>query len=203
MSVTDKRAALELHRLGRRDRDWIVGRLPADERDRVLPLLAELDGMDVRFDLDDSLALPARRADEPSPATGAGAAQSAAERLRATSPAAMARMLADEPAWLVRAVLAIEAWPWAAPVRAALPQPAPAPSGASAPTDRAPPEAFTRTLLETLAARLQAQPGTPPATLLNGPLGSALNGHHNGHRHPAVENGAWGRLWPRLQRWLR
>jgi len=196
MSNGDKRAALELHALGPQDREWVLGRLPAADRSRVLPLLAELDAMEIRFDLEGAgLAAaghPATRAESPAAPTGAASSPSAQSIIRDASAADVLRILSEEPAWLVRAVFALDAWPWLAPVQRALAGdglrwPSPAPRGAPSL-----PPGLSAALLGLLAARLRS-----PAGALRG------NGHHDGGRRVFHGGSAWSRVWPRVRQWLQ
>src|SRR4051794_22596597 len=67
MSDGDRRAALEMHALGKHDREWILGRLEGPERARIEPLLSELDALGIRFDGD-----PADLPDQPAAPAFAG-----------------------------------------------------------------------------------------------------------------------------------
>ena len=122
--IADRQAALELHRLGRDDRNWILGRLESDERARVARLLEELDAMDIRIDMHDAVLADARAATERSPLLNGHANGSEAPPLQAllrrAAPARVATALADEPSWFVAAFLASGDWPWAGEVRALL-----------------------------------------------------------------------------------
>lgn len=211
MSATDKRAALELHNLAPRDREWVLGRLPDAERARLAPLLAELDGMHIRFDLD-SAALPLAAVSEspeaPAPASGGRSPQ---QEIRAAAAKDVARVLAAEPAWLVRAVLTVEAWPWLAPVCAALQQQgvlrqqAPRLSGA-VPL----PAAQAAALLALLAERLRDAAaahglnghGGHMSGRVNGKVSGRVNGHANGHAGALAGGSGWGRVWPKVRQWL-
>ena len=97
-----RQSALLLHGLAKADQRWILSQLPDADRLIVAQHLAELK----------ELGIPA------DPALGAQArsarAHAAAGPLHAASGAAMARLLADEPLWLVRQVLALAEWPWRA-----------------------------------------------------------------------------------------
>src|SRR4051794_1832476 len=64
MSVGDKRAALELHKMNPQDREWVLGRLGSAERARVAPLLAELQAMNVRFDIGSDAGVASAHAKE-------------------------------------------------------------------------------------------------------------------------------------------
>lgn len=202
MSATDKRAALELHNLAPQDREWVLGRLPDAERARLAPLLAELDGMDIRFDLDSAALPPAESSEVPAPAHGGRSAQL---EIRAAAAADVVRVLAGEPAWLVRAVLALEAWPWLALVRTALQQQgvlrqqAPRLSGAATL-----PSAQAAALLALLAERLRDAAAAHGVNGHGGPLSGRVNGRGNGHAggHVLAGGSGWSRVWPRVRQWL-
>jgi len=192
MSTAERRAALEIHGLSADDREWILGRLLPAQRDRIRPLLAELDGMNTRFELA-SLAIPRR--DDPATDADSNAEQapdrSAHSMVRRAPAADVLRCLADEPQWLVSAVLALDAWPWSAPVREALGGKDVA-SGEPSIGRGEPPPALAAALVSLLAERL---PGPAAAPRPNG----RLNGHHG-----AVDGiGLWGRFWPRARQWFR
>ena len=83
-SMGMRRAALALHALGASDRRWLLERLDAGQRERLQPLLAELDALGVRFDPADIDALSVPPA-EPEPVDWSSA-------------------LPDEPAWIIAAL---------------------------------------------------------------------------------------------------
>src|SRR5262245_31876099 len=120
MSISEKRAALELHNLSSRDREWVLRRLAPVEQARVKPLLAELEAMNIRFDIDGydkpQAGLPNNGVNIMSPPP------STRSLLRGASAGDVIRVLSDEPRWLVDTVLAIEPWRWGAAVRHALAQ---------------------------------------------------------------------------------
>ncbi len=96
-----RKAALCLHAMPPRDREWLLSQLPSRERARLVPLLSELE----------SLGLPPDRAllEE---AVGPQPTPAAEQVLRAADPNALAAVLRDEPAHLVGILLRIEEWPW-------------------------------------------------------------------------------------------
>lgn len=211
MSVQERRAALELHRLGPADRGWVLGRLTAAEQARLRPLLAELDAMGVRFDdLPDELSdglpdeLPDTRAEDlpggsASPASPRASPQAwprAALRaaLRAADPTAVAAVLATEPAWLVRHIFAADTWPWQETVRRAMARGhalAPEIAGTSIGGPGLAPAA-TEALLRLVAERVLPPPGAGPAAGTNAVR--PTNGNGGGV--------AWQRLWTRARQWL-
>jgi hypothetical protein len=95
-----RQSALLLHGLNKADQHWILARLADDDRRIVGHHLAELK----------ELGIPA---DPGIAAQASGArAHAAAGPLHAASGEAMFQLLADEPVWLVRHVLALADWPW-------------------------------------------------------------------------------------------
>jgi hypothetical protein len=193
MSVADKRAALELQGLNAHDREWVLARLPSAEQARVRPLLAELDQLDVRFDIGtvaDSLRDGSSNGAAPVAAPAMAAKGEPRSAIREASSGNIVELLEDEPAWVVDAVLALDDWPWSAEVGTALAQRgirrSQSPGRDSAPL----PPALSSALLALVAERLRGMNGQP----------------RNGHaalRGDAV-NGirVWHRVWPRVKQWL-
>lgn len=103
-----RQSALLLHGLGTTDQRWILERLDQSDRQTLEAHLDELK----------SLGIPA----EPALAAAASAPRGAGARARLMeAPAArMVQLLADEPVWLVRHLLALGDWPWRADYLAAL-----------------------------------------------------------------------------------
>jgi hypothetical protein len=101
MSDGYRRAALMLSSLGNADRDWILGRLQAEEQTELRVLLEELRGLGLApsASLVKELAL-SRPAAEPAPASVA------------VSAATAFAVLAREPDWLIALVLRLRPWPW-------------------------------------------------------------------------------------------
>jgi len=173
----ERRAALELHRLGRGDRAWVLSRLAPDDRARAARRLAELDALGVRFELGEA-------------SVDAAAPASARARVRGADAHAIARALDDAPRWIVDALLEAEPWPWRDDVRAAL-----GARGRVATASRGPDRgrgpsspAMTAALVELVAARL------PAATA------AAAGGAVDRHPHPGP---GWSRLWSGVKQWLR
>jgi hypothetical protein len=185
MSISEKRAALELHGLSTADREWVLGRLAPTEQARVKPLLVELDQMNVRFDAA-SVAEggDAGTAPRPSQSALAKAPASARSIVHDADASAISRLLSSEPSWVANALLALDAWPWSAAVRESLALRAPAARNGVTPA------ALGETLLSLVAERLQA------------PAPAAINGHRNGHSLNGSSLGVWDRVWPRVRRWL-
>ena len=110
-----RRAAMRLRSLGAADRAWLLDQLAPEERTRIAALLEEVDALhpgvepEALADLVQvDLHVPASRASESSLLDGPTAAVAGAD------PGMIARILADEPDWLVARVCAIEHWPWLA-----------------------------------------------------------------------------------------
>jgi hypothetical protein len=93
-----RQSALLLHGLDRADQRWIMARLGQADARILDGHLAELRQLGIPADP----ALAARRGD----GDGAEAV------VRGASAAAIALLLADEPVWMVRQVLALGDWPW-------------------------------------------------------------------------------------------
>lgn len=104
-----RQSALLLHGLGYADQHWILERLDEDDRSTLEAHLAELK----------SLGIPAA----PALAAASSAPRQAGVhgKLMAASAQRMAELLADEPVWLVRHLLALGQWPWRDAYLAALP----------------------------------------------------------------------------------
>jgi hypothetical protein len=109
-----RHVAMRLRSLGAADRAWLLDQLLPEERTRIAALLDEVDALhpdvepEALLDLvrEDLPAASALRAPESSPQRGPTAAVGHAH------PDMIARVLADEPDWLVARVCAIERWPW-------------------------------------------------------------------------------------------
>ncbi|RSZ56288.1 hypothetical protein HF313_22245 [Massilia atriviolacea] len=95
-----RQSALLLHGLGQADQRWILSQLGEEDRRILAGHLAELK----------ELGIPA----DPAIARQAGGARAVADQgpLHKASAATMLQVLADEPLWLVRQVLALADWPW-------------------------------------------------------------------------------------------
>lgn len=187
MTIAHKRAALQLHQLSSRDREWVLSRLAPVEQARVKPLLAELEAMNIRFEVDGD-AKPAASSGDDMPVV-TKTKPSARSLLREASAADVARVLSHEPAWLVDAVLAIEAWPWANSVRHSLGHKASGRTDAGRQTMTPIAPALANTLVAAIAERLHGASDAP------------INGV-NGHGHALNGVGIWRRVWPKVRQWL-
>lgn len=110
-----RRAALTLHALSTPDRAWLLRALPSLARDRLEPLLVELAALGIPAD-----PRLARDADSAPSAPGPRAAPAWPHALDAQGVAALAGVLAGEPAGLTRALLSMHAWTWTPSLLAAL-----------------------------------------------------------------------------------
>ena len=206
----ERRAALELNRLGPGDRDWVLSRLEPEERARAARRLAELDALGVRFEFGDDridAAVPAFASTSANAGAGEGDALASAfaadalarvpdahARVHAADALAIARVLDGAPAWLVDALLDVERWPWRDEVRAALgtrgafATPAREAVRADAPSRLA----MAAAVVELIAARLPAA----TAVVTDGAKSGAVE------RRPHEGLGA-SRLWTGVKQWLR
>lgn len=120
MSDPHRRAALTLHGLAGRDRDWLLARLDAGDRRAVRALLGELD--DMRIPSETALmeeaaatAVPPPAAERERPADrGDDEAASPLARIAQVQADDMVRALEGEPDALIASVLALDDWPWRA-----------------------------------------------------------------------------------------
>src|SRR4051794_15874769 len=125
MSIADKRAALELHRLAPQDREWVLGRLASSDRARVAPVLAELDAMNIRFDIGNDASLAPVAANSRAAAKGIAAIPpdtSVESIIRHASHTDVLDALSGEPEWLLRMLFALDDWPWVSSVERSLAQ---------------------------------------------------------------------------------
>jgi hypothetical protein len=99
-----RQSALLLHGLAEADRRWILARLPNEDQQILDAHLSELKSLGIPADpvLLDTAMVAAR-----APRRGV-----VADPLQRASASQMQALLAEEPVWLVRHVLALEAWPW-------------------------------------------------------------------------------------------
>lgn len=115
-----RHAASVLYGVNVDDREAVLAGLPAPDRRILREHLEEL--ADLGFDpAQMRLATADVAPSAPVPARAPAAALTAAEQIRGASAAAVGAVLANEPAALVADLLAVEAWPWAGAVGAALP----------------------------------------------------------------------------------
>ena len=106
-----RRAALKLRTLAAADRSWLLGQLLPEERARIADLIEELDALHPEAEMETlSDAVQADLADAPAdePALPHGPA-ALVSRAR---PDRIARILTNEPDWLVGHLCAIARWPW-------------------------------------------------------------------------------------------
>jgi hypothetical protein len=99
-----RRAALVLHALDTRDREWLLARLAPAQRTTLQGLLGELEELGVVRD--PSLVREL---------VGHGSVQAGHDPLpeiAAASQQAVAAVLGDEPAGMIELVLAVHEWPW-------------------------------------------------------------------------------------------
>lgn len=117
-----RRAALALSTLCARDRDWMLGRLPAAQRERIAPLLQELGGLGLvpEADIHERLRDEENRQLAAQLAGGDALAEAAIRRLDAHAPAVVVQMMADESDVAVAALTARFPWRWTAAVLQAL-----------------------------------------------------------------------------------
>ncbi|MFL6665441.1 MAG: hypothetical protein ACJ8G7_25000 [Rhizobacter sp.] len=101
-----RRAALALHALAPVDRRWLLCRLPGEQRERLAPLLRELDSLGARFDSADIGALTAAD-DGPRPPE----IEPPLDPLGELDVDALTHAAAAEPDWVLAAV-----WHGATPV---------------------------------------------------------------------------------------
>jgi hypothetical protein len=109
------RAALALHALADLDRAWVLDGLSTEQRDRLHPLLRELEELGIPRD-EGLLATLA-----PAEAETRARTRHALEDLTPVQVRSLAQLLAAEPPRLVAALLASRPWPWRGPLLACLP----------------------------------------------------------------------------------
>lgn len=105
-----RQSALLMHGLYEADRHWILAQLNADDQRILADHLAELKNLGIPAD-------PALITETTSKAALIGPAPESqpsieTDPLQAASVAQIRALLADEPVWLVRHVLALENWTW-------------------------------------------------------------------------------------------
>jgi hypothetical protein len=110
-----RQAALALYPLGAADRDLILAELPDADQARLRGYLAEL----AELGFDGAVSGPSSAPLFP-PFRARRGPVSAHEQVRAAPAAAIAALLADEPAGLVAHLLASDTWPWHAELLALL-----------------------------------------------------------------------------------
>lgn len=105
-----RQSALLLHGLSALDQHWILARLPAEDQRILGEHLSELRSLGIPADpaLFDAMTGDASVVES----ARSSPRRAAADPLQAASGAQMDALLADEPVWLVRHVLALENWSW-------------------------------------------------------------------------------------------
>lgn len=142
-----RRAALELHALPEADSRWILASLPAAERKRLEALLSDLR----------ELGIPPEAsvlAVQPDADPGLG-------RIDAANFAALARVLAAEPAGVTRALLALHGPAWRDALLREV-NPHRRVELAVVPATARPAPRLEVALLQAVARRLDAEPAMPP-----------------------------------------
>src|SRR4051812_22825027 len=112
--ATLQRAALTLHALSERDRAWLLAALAPTQRERLAPLLAELEALGIPREPD----LLSQVQDTTAPPVASWPQQMDAREIDA-----LADMLAREPIVLTQVVLAMQPWNWTTRFLAALDAP--------------------------------------------------------------------------------
>lgn len=110
-----RQAALLLHTLAPRDRDWMLSQLTPAQQDEARRLLAELGELGVPSDpslLRDVLGAATERAPAGGTPAAAVAGRPTVERMSRLPAGTVAALLQQEPDALVARVLRIAAWPW-------------------------------------------------------------------------------------------
>jgi len=107
-----RKAALMLSSLGEADRAWMLSHVGDAERARLDPLVAEARSLGFALDagtlkdlIQPAAGAPGARSEAPPPAP----AQTA---LEAADAGAVHDVLANEPDWLIAAVVQMRPWPW-------------------------------------------------------------------------------------------
>ena len=114
MMVEYKKAALSLHELDRRDREWLLKRLPSAHRRELRKVLFELDMLGIPQQQGWLAALESERAGiaNADPASPARADASLDDSLAGADAEHVKLILAEEPEAVVATVLAGGDWPW-------------------------------------------------------------------------------------------
>lgn len=110
----EHRAALALHALTDMDRAWVLDALSSEQRNRLCPLLRELEELGIPRDDRLLETVAAGEPDAPRP-------RDALEDLTGAEVRRLAQVLAGEPPRLIRALLASRPWPWRAQLLSCLP----------------------------------------------------------------------------------
>ena len=110
MSDALRQSALVLHGLSDTDRQWLLTQLPEEKQALLSEHLQELKQMGLPADRELVSSLLATSQ------VGNAHEYSSHSRLHQTDSSAILQILANEPAWLIGAVLSAEAWPWREPI---------------------------------------------------------------------------------------
>ncbi|MBC5785099.1 hypothetical protein H8N03_19285 [Ramlibacter sp. USB13] len=143
-------AAMTLHALPARDREWLLARLVERQRHLLRPLLQELQDLGIPGDPGLLQALQQQDAQAATPEAAWPETLGAAELAR------LVEVLAQEPPGLTRSLLAMRAWNWAPQLLAAI--------GADRRRQvqeiplRAPAPALQAAILQALKARCESAP---------------------------------------------
>jgi len=185
-----RRAAMRLRSLGAADRSWLLNQLLPEERTRIAALLEEVDAL--HPDVEPEALVDLVQEDRPAsalPGSESSPSRGPTATVAHAHPDTIARVLADEPDWLVARVCAIEHWPWLSAYLAAI-DPARAARIEAQMRDAQPARrALESALVAAVAARLEE------SVRSNGFQGLLMEEQ----RRPASN----GRLRARLARWLR
>lgn len=123
-AMDERKAALFLHALTPTDRNWLIGRLPSMQRERLVVLLKELQTLGIPADrrlLEEAIAVPVPASEEriaqirPKRAFSVPLPTTHDERCRMidqADPLHMAAVLRGESAGLIARVLQLRSWSW-------------------------------------------------------------------------------------------
>lgn len=110
MANPARRSALVLHALCENDREWILQRLPAANREMLRNLLGEL--AELGIPSDPSLVAPFEAVGGAANGRDTGAVRSLCAKVARLEPEQLAPVLRDEPPQLIAAFVQLYAWPW-------------------------------------------------------------------------------------------
>jgi len=106
MSDALRQSALLLHGLSSADQQWLLAQLPVEKQALLTGYLKELQQMGLSADRELAGSLLANGEE------GNSYAYPTHGSLRQADSSVVLQALGNEPAWLIGAVLSIEAWPW-------------------------------------------------------------------------------------------